>query len=451
MKKLIFISCLLLTANVISFAQQNFPKLTGPYFGQKPPGITPELFAPGVVSTGMTEGSMTFTSDGKACYWTLHPSGFETIVMSKIENGRWTRPEVAPYSGKYLDGFPSMHPDGSKLYFHSFRPTGDKVNFPARLNIWVVNKVGDGWSKPKLVEAPVNGKGNSGCPCVTENGTLYFSRVMPSGAELMVRSRYVDGRFSKLEVLPGQVNTTTANFHGFVAPDESYLIIPRTGRDDLIDTDWEFYISFRNENDEWSELKNLGFLINNAGFPLTPSVSTDGKYFFFQAIAPEVYHDGFEKRMSLAEFQEREIQYPVNRGKDVYWISTYYFNIVKSLDYTNILYAMKETIKKKDIHAAIALYRDLKEKHPEFYDFSEPMLNRLGYELLGDGESENAIEVFKLNVEVYPDSWNVYDSLGEAYMENGQNNLAISSYEKSIALNPKNAHGIEIVKRLKNQ
>ena len=70
---------------------------------------------------------------------------------------------------------------------------------------------------------------------------------------------------------------------------------------------------------------------------------------------------------------------------------------------------------------------------------------------MGTGKVKEAIEIFKLNVEAYPDSWNVHDSLGEAYMNDGQKDLAIKYYEKSIELNPDNKNGKETLKRLKSQ
>jgi tetratricopeptide (TPR) repeat protein len=64
---------------------------------------------------------------------------------------------------------------------------------------------------------------------------------------------------------------------------------------------------------------------------------------------------------------------------------------------------------------------------------------------------KETIEIFKLNVEVYPQSYNVYDSLAEAYMINGEKELAIKNYEKSLELNPKNTNAIEMLKKLKKQ
>ena len=80
--------------------------------------------------------------------------------------------------------------------------------------------------------------------------------------------------------------------------------------------------------------------------------------------------------------------------------------------------------------------------------FDENEFNRLGYRFLGENKVKEAIEIFKMNVEMYPDSWNVYDSLGEGYMNDGQNELAIKYYKKSLELNPDNTNGIAMLKQL---
>ena len=67
---------------------------------------------------------------------------------------------------------------------------------------------------------------------------------------------------------------------------------------------------------------------------------------------------------------------------------------------------------------------------------------------MGKKEYRTAIKIFKLNVEAYPDAWNVYDSLGEAYMENGDTDLAITNYQKSLGINPDNENGTKILKQL---
>jgi tetratricopeptide (TPR) repeat protein len=96
-------------------------------------------------------------------------------------------------------------------------------------------------------------------------------------------------------------------------------------------------------------------------------------------------------------------------------------------------------------------YEALRKNHASEYDFSENDLNAYGYMLLRAKKINDTLEVFKLNVKEYPQSWNVYDSLGEGYMNAGQTSLAIQNYEKSLELNPKNTNGLEMLKKLKGQ
>jgi len=107
-------------------------------------------------------------------------------------------------------------------------------------------------------------------------------------------------------------------------------------------------------------------------------------------------------------------------------------------------------IKEKGIIKAIVAYNELKARKAEFY-LREAEMNQLGYTYLQGGKVQEAIEVFRLNVEAFPGSWNVYDSLGEAYMTDGQTALAIKNYERSIELNPGNAGGVEQLKKLKGK
>jgi CubicO group peptidase (beta-lactamase class C family) len=101
------------------------------------------------------------------------------------------------------------------------------------------------------------------------------------------------------------------------------------------------------------------------------------------------------------------------------------------------------------LEPAVAQYRKLKAGNPDDYNFgNDSELNSLGYALMRKGDKKAAIEVFKLNVEAFPNSWNVYDSLGEAYMADGNNEMAIKNYRKSVELNPQNRDGIEALKKL---
>lgn len=78
-------------------------------------------------------------------------------------------------------------------------------------------------------------------------------------------------------------------------------------------------------------------------------------------------------------------------------------------------------------------------------------MNQFGLDLLRMGRVEDAIEVLKQNVADHPESFNVYDSLGEACAVHGDRELAIRNYERSIELNPRNTGGIEALAKLREK
>jgi imidazolonepropionase-like amidohydrolase len=107
-----------------------------------------------------------------------------------------------------------------------------------------------------------------------------------------------------------------------------------------------------------------------------------------------------------------------------------------------------KTIQERDVSAAVKQYHELKTTQPDSYDFGEGELNGLGYELISMKRFKDAIEVFKLNVEAHPQSYNTYDSLAEAYIDNGDRDLAIKNYQKSLELNPENQNAEQKLKKL---
>ncbi len=106
----------------------------------------------------------------------------------------------------------------------------------------------------------------------------------------------------------------------------------------------------------------------------------------------------------------------------------------------------------KGPQAAIARYEELKKAGAaSAYVIDENTLILLAYQFLFSGQTDFAIETFKIEVSDYPKYWNAYDSLGEAYLKAGQKELAIENYQKSIELNPKNQHGIDVLKKIQSQ
>lgn len=109
---------------------------------------------------------------------------------------------------------------------------------------------------------------------------------------------------------------------------------------------------------------------------------------------------------------------------------------------------LRQTIDKQGVESAIEQYHQLRTSQPTGYDFGESELNGLGYQLLHEQKTKQAVEILKLNVEIYPNSFNSYDSLGEAFLADGQKDLAVQNYKKSLELNPKNTNAFEMLKKL---
>lgn len=115
----------------------------------------------------------------------------------------------------------------------------------------------------------------------------------------------------------------------------------------------------------------------------------------------------------------------------------------------SIAETMYKTWKEKDLQSAIQQYETLKKEKPEEYNFQETELNMLGYYLLENKKkTEDAIEIFKLNLQVNPEYANGYDSLAEAYMISGNKDLAIKNYAKSLELDPQNTNAVEKLNEL---
>ena len=117
-----------LCAMVLGLAPEFFGRTgqtgQGPYFGQEPPGTTPKIFAPGIVSTPAHEFSCSFTPDGKEFYFTRRDPkrGQNLIMVTKCIDGTWTNPEIVPFIQNRMSFEPRVTPDGSRLYFTWEKP-----------------------------------------------------------------------------------------------------------------------------------------------------------------------------------------------------------------------------------------------------------------------------------------------------------------------------------------
>ena len=114
----------------------------------------------------------------------------------------------------------------------------------------------------------------------------------------------------------------------------------------------------------------------------------------------------------------------------------------------SIAWEMREIIEKKSVASAIDFYRSTKTQNPDDYDLGMGELNTVGYYLLRKNRIDDAITIFKLNIEVYPDYANGWDSLAEACMLDGDKRAAIKYYRKCLELNPASQNAKNMLKKL---
>jgi hypothetical protein len=312
---------LLVSCGPASQEEDQFPVLTGEYLGQAPPGMEAELFAPGIISTGLFTRDIAMTPDGKELYFcvVLGNYDFYVIMETKLVDGRWTEPRVAPFSGKYKDLEPAISPDGRRFFFFSHRPLEGEGPPKEDSDIWVMERTDEGWGEPQNLGAPVNSGLSEFFPSVTREGTLYFTRDGENGTSHIYRSRLVDGKYAEPEQLGPEVNSVAAQYNSFIAPDESYLIFGAHGRSDGLGGS-DYYISFRDTGGNWIGPINMGNRVNSESpNEYSGYVSPDGKYFFFMGSTSrfrEGLPEGAESYSDLRELHGG----PESGMPDIYWI-----------------------------------------------------------------------------------------------------------------------------------
>ncbi len=272
------------TTDLVNAPQKDdAPVFNGPYLGQKPPGKSPEIFAPGIVSTESGELNTIVSPDGEEIYFCRSSRpGPTAIMVVKMESGKWTDPQVVSFSGTFSDMDPSMSVDGMRIFFGSTRPSG-KLNAEG-CDIWIVERsalIGD-WSEPVNVGEPVNTAKNENYPTTTEAGTLYFQSQGHGGFGGLdiFRSEFRNGKYAEPKNLGDAINSEYNDFDAFIARDESCLIFSSNGRPDGLGSG-DLYISFREKNGKWMKAQNMGEIINSSSMEYCPKVSPDGKYLFF--------------------------------------------------------------------------------------------------------------------------------------------------------------------------
>ena len=249
--KYIFISIVLLFSIIAfssnSYGQDEFPVLEGPYLGQKTPGLIPELFAPEIVSTEeYLETVVTFLPDMTELSFTRFDGENRkpTLFVMQNQNNRWSRKSILS--------------SDTKRYEERFNPSLSQMK---RHEIFK--------------DIPITGF------TVSAKGTYYFYFIdfEKDGIGHMSYSRRINGEYEAPIKMSKAINTGRYIAHPFIAPDESYLMWDAEKEGESTP---DIYISFRQKDGSWGAAINMGAQINTASNEGSPSVTPDGKYFFFK-------------------------------------------------------------------------------------------------------------------------------------------------------------------------
>jgi tetratricopeptide (TPR) repeat protein len=395
-------------------------------FGEVP-GRVPLVFAPGLIPGELSaHGYPAFSTDGKVVYWSAYAGSFRNqkiYYMSYAGNG-WTPPQVAPFSGELASGCPVFSPGGERLFFNSARPVGPDDE-GGKGYVWMLERDGAGWSEERPLGPALNSGRVSMQVSLAEDDAVYFAawRDGEQDADIFV-SRFSGEEYGEPERLAGGVNSDNQEITPYVARDETYLLFASMGRPDCLGSA-DLYVSFRTPDGKWTTARNLGEQINTSAMEAFCGVSPDGQFIFFNSD-----RDGSDR---------------------VYWVSA---GIIDSL------LAAERELKQS---AATRIYEIITDSGPaeardeaarmkgtaaDQYYFDENEFISAGYRLMGLGRVEEAVLVLEIAVEHFPQAWNAWDSLGEAYRYVGDKELSVRSYERSLELNPDNENAFWALEKM---
>ena len=208
-----------------------FPQLSGPYLGQPPPGMTPQLFAEGIVSTRQgVYSTIVFSLEHGEAFW--HPEG-EGVLFMKIEGGRWSAPRRFPFTARPSINVPFLSPDSRRLYFMA--GTRNASGVVDREEIWFVERISNGWSEPRPLDPIVNSVPMHWQFSMDRQGNVYLSAGGAIGG--IACARFENGRYQAPEKLPAPVNVPhtpeekyrAGELGPFISPEGNYLIFTKFG------------------------------------------------------------------------------------------------------------------------------------------------------------------------------------------------------------------------------
>jgi hypothetical protein len=247
-------------------------------FGLPRPELTPEPFLSDILSDDELKDHHLHSSvyalpGGQELYFTYQSIASSQLTIWYIaqEDGAWSSPRVAPFSGTYDDNCAAFSVDGQRFYFRSNRPLSGAGEPEEMSGIWFVERTSAGWSGPRYVGSPAD--------LDRDEGTLYFGAILEGGqgGYDVYRLRFEGGRYGTPKNLGEPVNSALSEYAVLTAPDERFLILYRFDQADKAASG--LYASFHLSDDTWTEPVYLDDRLG-LDFGFDASLSPDGKALF---------------------------------------------------------------------------------------------------------------------------------------------------------------------------
>ncbi len=239
------------------------------YFGQNPPGMTAEIFAPGVVSVnGRYEYAVSFSPDLDEMYFSGNKKDEVQIVYySKRKGDKWTHPKKANFTkGRKKNEFEAfVNMTGDKIYFAAY----DSIFSDE--SIWYVDRLENSWSDARKLDSPLNDDVVF-YPTIAENGDLFYTSI---SKRKMFYAPNKNGKYPEMHEVG-----IDYGIHGFISPSQDFILVDARKENDKT-KDKDIHVCFKKKDGTWSKPMNLGSAVNSDFTETCPSLTPDGKYLFF--------------------------------------------------------------------------------------------------------------------------------------------------------------------------
>ncbi len=244
------------------------------YFGQKLPGLIPEIFAPGVISiNGRSEHGISFSPNLDEIYFSANKKDEDpSIYFSKLKDKKWTTPKKANFTkGKKVgEMHPFVSPNGKTLHFAA-HDSFTSPHHAESVKSWYVNRLENSWSNAIQLDSPINDDfvfySNE-----AKNGDLFYTNV---SKRKMYYAPKKNDKFPEVHEVGIE-----SGFHGFISPSQDYLVVNARNKED-VQRKSDIYVYFKKKDGTWSKPINLGKEVNSNFGETCPSITPDGKYLFF--------------------------------------------------------------------------------------------------------------------------------------------------------------------------